>query len=65
MDGDRFPYPDDDDDVIAPDVAPKDKQPISPAEAVRLEREKYGDSSLDENRDDEFDEHHATIDDIV
>jgi hypothetical protein len=59
---DSFPYPDDDDDVIAPDVAPKSQQPISPAEAVRLEQEKYGESTLSENRDDQFDIHHADAD---
>jgi hypothetical protein len=62
---DSFPYPDDDDDAIAPDVAPKGKQPISPAEAVRLEEEKYAESSLDENRDDQLDAHHAEPDEHV
>ena len=62
---DQLPYPDDDDDAIAPDVAPQSQQPISPADAVRLEEEKYGESSLDENRDDEYDAHHAGADDIV
>ena len=65
MSNDRLPYSDDDDDVISPDIAPKDRQPIDPAESVRLEREKYADSSMDENRDDQFDEHHADVDDIV
>ena len=60
-----LPYPDKDDDVVTPDVAPQTQQPIDPAEAVRLEREKYADSSADENRDDQFDAHHATPDDIV
>jgi hypothetical protein len=62
---DRFPYPDDDDDAVAPDVAPEDRQPVSPSEAVRLEEEKYGESSLDENRDDQFDAHHADSDEHV
>ena len=65
IDSDHFPYPDDDDDAIAPDVAPASSQPISPAEAVRLEEEKYAEGSLDENRDDQFDAHHADADDIV
>jgi hypothetical protein len=65
MHSDRFPYPDDDDDTIAPDVAPRDQQPIPAAEAVRLELEKYAESSLDENRDDQLDIHRADIDDIV
>jgi len=55
----------DDEETISPDVAPKRDRPLSPAEAVRLEREKYGDSSADPNRDDQFDEHHGTVDDIV
>jgi hypothetical protein len=63
--GSGLPYPDNDDDVIAPDVAPRDDQPIDPAEAVRREQEKYGESSADENRGDQWDEHHADVDDIV
>jgi hypothetical protein len=62
---DRFPYPNDDDDAIAPDAAPKSRQPISPDEAARLERQKFGESSLDENRDDQFDAHHADPDEHV
>jgi len=65
MDRDRFPYPDNDDDVIAPDVASPKDEPISPAEAVRREQEKYGESSADENRGDQWDEHSGTPDDIV
>jgi len=60
--GNRFPDPDDDDDAIAPDVSRHDEQPIPSAEAVRLEREKFAESSLDENRDDQFDAHHADSD---
>jgi hypothetical protein len=62
IDSDRLPYPDTDDDTIAPDVAPRGKEPLSPAEAVRLEEEKYAESSLDENRDDQLDAHHADAD---
>jgi hypothetical protein len=62
---DGLPYPDNDDDVIAPDVAPLQDQPIDPGKAVRLEQEKYADSSADENRDDQWDEHHGQPDDIV
>ncbi len=62
---DKLPYSDSDDDVIAPDVAPRHDQPLDPAEAVRLEEEKYADSSADENRDDELDAHHADQDDVV
>ena len=62
VDSDQFPYPDTDDDVVAPDVAPREQQPLPPSEAVRLVEEKYGESSLDENRDDQFDAHHADAD---
>lgn len=65
MNNHRFPYHDDDHDAIAPDVAPQSRQPISPAEAIWLEQEKYADSSLNENRDDQFDAHHADIDEVV
>ena len=65
MNDDKLPYPDADDAVIAPDIAPIGQQPIDPAQAVRLEREKYGESSLDENRDDQADAHHGQPDDIV
>ena len=61
----RFPHPDNDDDAISPDVAPRDRQPISPGEAVRLEQQKYGESSRGENRDDQFEAHHADIDEVV
>jgi hypothetical protein len=65
MNNDKMPYPDDDDDVIAPDVAPRHDQPIDPAEAVRRTQQKYGESSADENRDDQWDEHHGQPEDIV
>jgi hypothetical protein len=65
MDGDRLPYRDDEDDVIAPDVASRKDKPLSPEEAVRREQEKYGESSADENRGDQWDEHHGEPDDIV
>jgi len=62
---DRLPYRDDDDDVITPDIASRKDLPISPAEAVRREQEKYGETTADENRGDQWDEHHGTADDIV
>ena len=55
----------DTDETIAPDVAPRKELPLDPAQAVRLERDKYGDSSANPNRDDLLDEHHASPDDIV
>lgn len=61
----RFPHPDDDDDAISPDVVSRHRQPISPAEAVRLEQQKYGESSLDGNRDDQFEAHHVDIDEVA
>jgi len=65
MNDDRLPYRDDDDDVIAPDVAPRKDLPLDPAVAMRLEQEKYGDTTANENRDDQSDEHHGEPDDIV
>lgn len=65
MQKDRLPHPHDDDDVIAPDVAPRKDQPIDPAEAVRLEEEKYGESGTDPNRDDQYDAHHVEQDEVV
>lgn len=50
---------------IAPDIAPKREEPLDPDEAVRREREKYGDSSENPNREDQYDEHHGEPDDIV
>jgi hypothetical protein len=59
--------PNEDDEVqdIAPDIASKSELPIDPSEAVRREREKYGETSLDENRDDQWDVHHGQPEDIV
>jgi hypothetical protein len=55
----------DDVETIAPDVVLRKDRPIDPADAVRLEREKYGEGSIDPNRDDQWDEHHGQPDDIV
>lgn len=60
-----LPYPDNDDDVIAPDVAPEKQQPIDPAEAVHRENDKYGETTADENREDQRDVHAGTPEDIV
>ena len=60
-----LPYPDDDEDVVTPDSVPRGDQPVDPAEAVRREQEKYGETSADENRQDQWDEHHGQPDDIV
>jgi hypothetical protein len=60
-----LPYPDNDDDVITPDVAPEEQQPIDPAEAVHRENDKYGETTADENREDQRDVHAGTPEDIV
>lgn len=65
MNDERSPYPTDGDETIPPDIAQQNEEPLTPGEAVRREKDKYGESSLDENRDDQLDEHHADIDDIV
>jgi hypothetical protein len=55
----------DDEETVSPDVAPIEDRPIDPAEAVRREREKYGENSTNPNRDDQYDEHHGQPEDIV
>jgi len=65
MNDDKLPYPDDETEEIAPDVASREELPIKPSQAVRREQEKYGESSLDENRQDQWDAHHGEPDDIV
>jgi hypothetical protein len=62
MDGERLQ---DAEETIAPDVASRRDEPIGPAEAVRREREKYGENTSNPNRDDQWDEHHGQPDDIV
>jgi hypothetical protein len=62
MDGERLK---DSEETIAPDIASRRDEPIDPAEAVRREREKYGENSSDPNRDDQWDEHHGQPEDIV
>jgi hypothetical protein len=55
----------DEDEAISPDVVSRREQPVDPAEAVRREREKYGENSSNPNRDDQWDEHHGQPEDIV
>jgi hypothetical protein len=55
----------DEDEDISPDVVSRRDQPVDPAEAVRREREKYGENSSNPNRDDQWDEHHGQPEDIV
>ncbi len=61
----RLPYPDDESETISPDVAEAKERPLRPSEAVKREEERYGESSLNENRGDQWDEHHGEVDDIV
>ena len=61
----HLPYEDDEEQDVSPDVASKKELPLDPSEAVHREQEKYGESSLDENREDQWDVHHGTPDDIV
>jgi hypothetical protein len=65
MKDDRRPSPGKGDETIPPDVATKKQQPLPPREAVQREEDKYGESSLDENRGDQRDEHEGELDDIV
>lgn len=52
------------DEDIAPDVAGSDPKPLDPAEALRREREKYGEDSTNPNRADQYDEHHGRPEDL-
>ncbi len=61
----RRPDSDDESETIPPDIATSRETPLSPSEAVKREQEKYGETSLDENRGDQWDEHHGEPDDIV
>jgi hypothetical protein len=54
MNDDKLPYPDDEIEDIPPDVAAHEERPLEPSE-----------SSLDENRQDQWDAHHGEPDDIV
>jgi len=65
MNEQRLPYPDDESETIPPDVAGKEERPLSPSEAIKREEERYGESTLNENRGDQWDEHHGEVDDIV
>jgi hypothetical protein len=63
MDNDRLRG--EDEETIAPDIAPRRDLPLDPADAVEGERDKYGDSSANPNREDQEDVHRGTADDIV
>jgi hypothetical protein len=65
MNDDHLPYPDDETEDIAPDVASQKERPLDPGEAARREQEKYGETTVDANRQDQWDVHHGEPDDIV
>jgi hypothetical protein len=65
MNEDHFPFPDDEEETISPDVATAKEKPLRPGEAVKREEEIYGETTADENRDDQRDMHSGTSDDIV
>jgi hypothetical protein len=50
------------DEDIAPDVRQGEKKPLKPEEAVQREEDKYGESDMDQNRQDQRDMHHAEPD---
>jgi hypothetical protein len=60
-----LPYPDDETESISPDVADDASKPIAPGDAVAREEDRYGETTADENREDQRDVHGATADDIV
>jgi hypothetical protein len=45
------------DEELKPDIGEGEKKPLSPGEAMRRERDTYGDDSTFPNRDDTEDEH--------
>ncbi|MBV9718817.1 MAG: hypothetical protein JOZ77_05830 [Candidatus Eremiobacteraeota bacterium] len=61
--GDR-PLPEDE-ESIAPDIAPRRDLPLEPADAIVADRDRYGDDSANPNREDQEDVHRGTADDIV
>lgn len=63
MDYDR-PLPEDE-DVIAPDAIPRKDRPLDPADVLAAERERYGDTGANPNREDQEDVHRGQPDDIV
>ena len=65
MDKDHLPYPDDQTETISPDIAGSKEKPLRPSEAVAREEDKYGETTADENRQDQRDMHSGTPDDIV
>ena len=65
MDQSHFPYPEDEEETISPDVAMKDEKPLPSGLAVAREEAIYGESSLDENRDDQRQAHHGSEDETV
>jgi hypothetical protein len=65
MNDDKFPYPDDEEETISPDVASDKEKPLRPGDAVAREEDIYSDSTADENREDQRDMHGGTADDIV
>ena len=53
------------DEEIAPDLASPGKRPLDPAVLMRREREKYGETDVDPNLQDQEDEHAGQAEDIV
>lgn len=47
---------------LKPDIREREDQPLSPDEAIRRERDTYGESDFDPNREDIEDEHRAEPD---
>jgi hypothetical protein len=60
-----LPYPDDETESIPPDIAGEASKPLAPGDAVALEEDRFGETTADENREDQRDVHGATADDIV
>ena len=57
------PHDTDEVEDVKPDILESgDPEKLSPAEAIRRESETYGESSMDPNREDREDAHHADPD---
>lgn len=54
------PFSGDEEEDLKPDILEEgEEQPLPADEAIRRERDTYGESSFDRNREDIEDEHHA------
>jgi hypothetical protein len=65
MANERHPPHNGSDEDLKPDIRDRDDEPLSPGEAMRRERDTYGESGMEPNREDIEDEHEAGPDEHV